>query len=68
MVIAQRNVGLRSKADITATDAYVRSNVLQGKWGELSRPTFFVQGWSVTSLLQQFVVANAAAASERRIV
>jgi len=44
MVIAQRNVGLRSKADITATDAYVRSNVLQGKWGELSRPTFFVQG------------------------
>jgi hypothetical protein len=32
------------------------------------RPTFFVQGWSVTFLLQQFVVANAAAASERRIV
>jgi hypothetical protein len=32
------------------------------------RPTFFVQGWSVTFLLQQFVVANAAPASERRIV
>jgi hypothetical protein len=32
------------------------------------RPTFFVQGWSVTFLPQQFVVANAAAASERRIV
>jgi hypothetical protein len=32
------------------------------------RPTFLVQGWSVTFLLQQFVVANASAASERRIV
>ena len=32
------------------------------------RPTFFVQGLSVTFLPQQFVVANAAAASERRIV
>jgi hypothetical protein len=56
--------------DITATDAYVRSNGLQesGKWANPVRPTFFVQGWSVTFLLQQFVVANAAAASERRIV
>ena len=48
----------------------VRSNGLQesGKWANPVRPTFFVQGWSVTFLLQQFVVANAAAASERRIV
>ena len=46
--------------------ASVRSNGLQGKWGEPSSP--FVQGWSVTFLLQQFVVADAAAASERRIV
>jgi hypothetical protein len=36
--------------------------------GEPSSLYFFVQGWSVTFLLQQFVVANAAAASERRII
>jgi hypothetical protein len=39
-----------------------------GKWANPVRPTFFVEGCLVTFLLQQFVVASAATASERRIV
>src|SRR5215475_1563464 len=39
-----------------------------GKWANPVRPTFFVPKWSVTFLLQQFIVASAAAAGKRRIV